>query len=91
MGILLVMCMGILVGKFLFPPKAKKWNEAVSLGCTLLLIFSMGVMLGQKEDFLKELSALGAKSFLFFLLPTLLSVLAVYLLTKRFMKVPEAR
>lgn len=54
--------------------------------CTLLLIFSMGVMLGQKENFLSELSSLGLKSFLFFLIPTLVSIILVYILTKRFME-----
>lgn len=86
MDILLVMCLGILVGRFLFPQKAKKWNEGVSLLCTLVLIFSMGAMLGRKEGFLHQLLTLGTQSFLFFLIPTLLSIVAVYLLTKRFMK-----
>ena len=49
MDILLVMCLGILVGRFLFPQKAKRWNEGASLLCTLVLIFSMGAMLGRKE------------------------------------------
>jgi len=80
------MCLGILVGRFLFPQKAKKWNEGVSLLCTLVLIFSMGAMLGRKEGFLHQLLTLGTQSFLFFLIPTLLSIVAVYLLTKRFMK-----
>lgn len=48
--------------------------------------FSMGVMLGQKENFLSELSSLGLKSFLFFLIPTLVSIILVYILTKRFME-----
>lgn len=86
MDILLVMCLGILVGRFLFPQKAKRWNEGASLLCTLVLIFSMGAMLGRKEGFLHQLLTLGAQSFLFFLIPTLLSIVAVYLLTKRFMK-----
>ena len=46
----------------------------------------MGVMLGQKENFLSELSSLGLKSFLFFLIPTLVSIILVYILTKRFME-----
>lgn len=58
----------------------------MSLLCTLILIFSMGVMLGQRENFLKDLGSLGITSFLFFLIPTLLSILLVYILTKHFMK-----
>lgn len=86
MDILLIMCAGVLVGKFLIPLKMKKGNERISFLCTLLLIFSMGVMLGQKDGFIEELSSLGLSSFLFFLLPTLLSVLLVYFLTKQLME-----
>lgn len=86
MDILLVMCLGILVGRFLFPKQGKQWNERASLVCTLVLIFSMGAMLGRKEGFLHQLLTLGTQSFLFFLIPTLLSIAAVYVLTRRFMK-----
>ena len=69
MDILLVMCIGVLVGKFLIPGKAKTANEYLSLLCTFLLIFSMGVTLGSDDNFFEELSALGVTSFLFFLDP----------------------
>ena len=84
MKIFIVMGICILIGRFLMAGKLKKWNERLAMLCTLLLIFSMGVMLGQKENFLSELSSLGLKSFLFFLLPTLASIIIVYILTKRF-------
>jgi uncharacterized membrane protein YadS len=86
MDILLVMCIGILVGRLALVRRWKKKNEYISLGCTLILIFSMGVMLGRKENFFEELSSLGITSFLFFLIPTVLSIILVYWLTKRFMK-----
>lgn len=86
MDILLVMCIGVLVGKFLIPGKAKTANEYLSLLCTFLLIFSMGVTLGSDDNFFEELSALGVTSFLFFLIPTALSILLVYLLTRHFMQ-----
>lgn len=86
MDILLVMCIGILIGRFTPIRRLKKKNEYVSLGCTLVLIFSMGVMLGKKENFFEELSSLGLTSFLFFLIPTVLSIILVYCLTQRFMK-----
>ena len=73
MKIFIVMGVGILIGRFLMTGRIKKWNERLAMLCTLLLIFSMGVMLGQKENFLSELSSLGLKSFLFFLIPTLVS------------------
>lgn len=48
--------------------------------------FFYGGMLGEKDNFFEELSTLGVTSFLFFLIPTVLSVLLVYYLTQRFMK-----
>ncbi len=86
MDTILVMCLGIAAGRLFFPPKWKKWNEKVQLGCTLLLIFSMGVMLGRQENFLQELASLGLTSLLYFLVPTALSVALVYLLSRRFLE-----
>lgn len=86
MDILLVMCLGIAAGRFVIPAHARRLNESLSLLCTFALIFAMGIMLGKKENFLTELSSLGLISFLFFLIPTLLSILLVFFLTKRFMK-----
>lgn len=84
MKIFIVMGIGILIGRFLMIGKLKKWNERLAILCTLLLIFSMGVILGQKENFISELSSLGLKSFLFFLIPTAASIIIVYILTRRF-------
>ncbi len=86
MDILVVMCIGILVGRISFLRRVKKGNEYLSLLCTFLLIFSMGVMLGKKENFFAELSALGITSLLFCLIPTVCSIVLVYLLTQKFMK-----
>lgn len=85
MDILLVMLAGMAVGRWLFPARAKRVNERVALACTLTLIFAMGGMLGQKENFLQELFSLGIASFLLFLLPTLGSIVVVYLLSERFL------
>ena len=67
MDVIVIMCIGVLAGKF-------------------LLIFSMGVMLGSRENFLEELSALGIQSVIFFLLPSVGSVLLVYPLTRHFLE-----
>ena len=91
MKIFIVMGIGILIGRFLMIGKLKKWNECLAMLCTLLLIFSMGVMLGQKENFLSELSSLGLKSFLFFLIPTIVSIILVYVLTRRFIDKKETK
>ena len=45
MKIFIIMGIGILIGRFLMAGKLKKWNERLAMLCTLLLIFSMGVML----------------------------------------------
>lgn len=86
MDILIVMGIGIFVGSKFFPVKHKKKNEKMQIVCTVLIIFSMGAMLGKRENFIQELSTLGVTSFLYFLIPTVLSTLVVYLLTKIFMK-----
>ena len=75
-----VMCAGILVGKFFFPERFKKGNELLQTVCTALLIFAMGVTLGQKEDLFDNLLSLGLDS----LIPTAASILIVILLTRGF-------
>ena len=86
MDILIVMCIGVLVGRFLYPANKKRINEKLQLLCTLLLTFSMGVMLANKDNFFQELTTLGITSFIFYLIPTGLSILLVYVLSKRFME-----
>ena len=77
MNVIIIMCAGILVSKIFFPVKWKRINELLQLICSLLLIFSMGVMLGSRKDFLDTLTALGSQSILFFLIPAVFSVIAV--------------
>lgn len=81
-----IMCVGIIVGRLLFPQEHKSKNEALQVVCTTLLIFSMGVMLGKRENFFSDLASLGFQSFLFFIIPTGLSLLLTFFLTERFMK-----
>ncbi len=85
MNVIIIMCAGILVGKFLFPAKWKRVNEFLQTVCTLLLIFSMGVLLGSRENFLREITTLGFQSVLFFLIPSVFSVIVVYPLTRIFL------
>ena len=79
MDVLMIMGLGVLAGRFLIPNRTKKGNEIISLTCTFLLIFSMGVTLGRNDNFLKDLSSLGLSSLLF------LSILIVFILTKKLM------
>ena len=84
MTTLLIMAAGVGMGRF-FPAGQKGKNELLQLFCTLLLIYSMGVSLGQRQGFFSELGVLGMQSFLFFLIPVICSIVAVYFLTSRFM------
>lgn len=86
MAVLIVMCLGILAGRFLVPKGIKKGNEIFSLVCTFILIFSMGVKLGRNDNLLQDLSSLGISSLLYFVVPTVFSIFIVFVLTKKFMK-----
>lgn len=86
MDVIIVMCLGVLVGKFLSPVRWKRINEILQTVCTVLLIFSMGVMLGSREDFVREITVLGSHSIIFFLIPSVFSVIAVYPLTRIFLE-----
>lgn len=90
MVILIIMCLGMIAGNRLFPEKHKKKNEYLQIICTVLLIFSMGVTLGQRENFFSDLVTLGFQSFLYFIIPTGLSLFFVYFLTMRFMNHKDA-
>lgn len=85
MLILMIMAVGVLIGLTVFPAKLKKGNEKIQLICTLVLIFSMGLMLGRRDHFLAELSAIGLTSFLLAMLPIFFSVCAVYFLSRIFL------
>ena len=86
MDVILVMLLGVLVGAAVFPVKGRKINEKFQLICTLTLIFSMGLMLGRRENFFGELLDMGLISFVAFLFPVLFSVMFVYFLTKKYME-----
>ena len=86
MDVIIVMCLGVLVGKFLSPVRWKRINEILQTVCTVLLIFSMGVMLGSMDDFVSEITSLGTQSIIFFLIPSVFSVIAVYPLTRLFLE-----
>ena len=45
MDVIVIMCIGVLAGKFLLPRNLNRWNQILQVVCTLFLIFSMGVLL----------------------------------------------
>lgn len=85
MKIILIMVLGALLGHW-FPARHKKKNELFQIICTTLLIFSMGVMLGSRENFVRDLSSLGLQSLLFCLIPAIFSLLLVYVLSRRYLE-----
>ena len=86
MDVIFIMCLGVLVGKFFFPEGWKRINEIRQTVCTVLLIFAIGVMLGSREDFVSGITSLGMQSIIFFLIPSVFSVIAVYPLTRLFLE-----
>lgn len=85
MLILLIMAAGVLVGLKWVPQKYTKWNGRLQLVCTLFLIFCMGISLGRRENFIQDLLSLGWQSFVLTLIPVVLSVAAVYTLSRLFL------
>lgn len=81
MQTILWMCLGVAVGKWLFPRKWAGKNSKLQTALTLLMIFTMGLSLGSDEDLLHSLTTMGGDSILFCLLPMAASVLVVYLVT----------
>ena len=64
MDVLMIMGLGVLAGRFLIPNRTKKGNEIISLTCTFLLIFSMGVTLGRNDNFFERFIFFGAVKFI---------------------------
>lgn len=82
----IIMFAGVLIGYFFSPKKFAGFNARLQMVCTAVLIFSMGVSLGARDSFFEELAQLGVESAVFSVIPIIFSVIAVFLLTKRFMK-----
>lgn len=87
----MIMLVGVLIGYFAPLKKYAAFNSRLQMVCTAVLIFSMGVSLGNRENFFSELAELGLESAVYSIVPIIFSVIAVYLLTKRFMKPKDKR
>lgn len=86
MIILLIMCLGIVVGAYIFPEKWQAHNSKLQVISIVILIFCMGVTLGNNETLMDKLLGMGLQGLLFAVIPIILSVIVVYILTKLFMK-----
>ena len=84
MLIILIMAVGVLIGLARFPQRFARYNSRFQIGCTMFLIFCMGIDLGRRKNFFDELASVGWQSFVLVAIPILLSVLLVFILTKLF-------
>src|SRR5699024_5751659 len=77
MLIIAIMAVGIWIGYQFFPERLSKVNSGVQTVCTAVLIFIMGVSLGNRPNFLQELRSIGWDSLVFSLVPIAASVVLV--------------
>lgn len=86
MLVIFVMMIGVLLGMIFYPIRYKVTINRATFICTLILIFIMGVNLGQRENFLEELATLGIEGLVLSIVPIICSTIVVYFLTQRFFK-----
>lgn len=86
MEVTIIMVIGIIIGYNIFPKKLHKLNQYLQVLCVAILIFSMGVMLGNRENFLNEVYKMGFTSLVLALITIIFSVILVYFLTERYLK-----
>lgn len=83
------MSVGVLIGFKWFPEKYNIINSRIQLLCTAGLIFSMGVSLGNRPNLFEEITELGFESIVLAIIPIILSIIFVYILTKKFMEAKD--
>jgi Kef-type K+ transport system membrane component KefB len=84
MKILAVLILGMLLGYFIpLTKKQKEINGKLQQLGVVFLLFFMGASIGANEEVIKNIGAIGLKSFTFSLLACAFSVIAVYFLSKK--------
>jgi len=81
-----IMCLGVVIGATIFPERLGKWNARLQTAITALLIFTMGVGLGSRPNFLSEVGEIGLESLILAAAPAALSVAVIYPLSRRFLE-----
>lgn len=86
----IIMLLGVFAGIFLLKLKNSIKLKCISLNnklqtlAVILIIFIMGINLGSMNNFEENILSLGYQSILFALIPTLFSVMVVYIFTQNF-------
>lgn len=83
MLVMLIMLIGILIGMWIFPAEYNHINMKLQTLTTAALIFSMGVSLGSRPDFLEQLGTIGLRSLTLAVSGILFSTLIVWMLTRK--------
>ncbi len=83
MEVIIIMLVGVFVGHKFCSEKYKNIVEKIQFLCVFLLIFLMGVSLGNQEDFISKIVELGLVGLLYAIVPIVFSILVVYMLTKK--------
>ena len=91
MLLLVAMLTGLLCSLFLKGEKVSSIAGKLQTIVTLILIFSMGYSLGSRPGFLDEVREIGILSLIYCIVPTVFSVIIVYILTSIFKKKKEDR
>lgn len=85
--ILISLAAGILIGLIkIIPKKAMKYNIRIQQVGIVLLIFTMGASIGSNRDIFSNLESMGIEALVFAVLTSLLSIIAVYLISTKFIK-----
>lgn len=85
--ILISLVIGIIIGLLKgLPGKWMKYNTRFQQAGIVVLIFTMGASIGANKKIISNLQAMGIKAFVFAVLTSLLSIIAVYLVSSRLMR-----
>lgn len=90
--IFIVLGIGFLIGVWgLLNEKALRWNGKIQTLWLIILIFSMGVGIGNNKEVIRNLPKLGGQAFVFALLSVVGSIIFVFIFSKIFLEGSEKR
>lgn len=84
--ILIALLLGAIIGYFVkLSPRGTRINGRFQQIGVIFLLFSMGVSIGADSDIIKNLPEIGLKAFLFAAATITCSIVAVYILSEKFL------